>query len=106
MIDRRDVYDVVDGERDYQDRKWGASRGHEVGAWIAIMETLLDDARRAWSENSGDWPALDEMRKVVAVGVACMEQHGTVRRRLADIDDRPRIDTEVETFGSRERGNF
>ena len=44
------------------------------------MRQLLNDAERAYMGQRGDIGALDEMRKVVAVGVACMEQHGVVGR--------------------------
>jgi hypothetical protein len=76
------VFAVIVDERSHQDRKWGTveEHPHEVGSWILIMESLLADARSAWSGNRGDAGALDEIRKVCAVGVACMEQHGVVHR--------------------------
>jgi hypothetical protein len=81
-MNRATIYDVIDGERDHQDAKWGTiqQHPHEVGGWLLIMEKLLDDARRAWASSRGDGPALEEVRKVVAVGVACMEQHGVTPR--------------------------
>lgn len=76
------VFAVVVDERRYQDRKWGSitDHPHEVAGWILIMESLLADARSAWTGNRGDAGALDEIRKVVATGIACMEQHGVVHR--------------------------
>lgn len=53
---------------------------HEVGGYLTIMRKLLTDAEAAWSSRRGDEGALDEVRKVVAVGVACMEQYGPVPR--------------------------
>ena len=75
---RDKVYAAVDTERDFQDRKWGTieQHPHEVGAWIALMESLLAHARDAWAGNPDDREALKGIRKVVAVGVACGEQHG------------------------------
>lgn len=69
-------------ERSYQDRKWGTvqQRPHEVGGYITIMRKLLSDAEAAWATSRGDASALDELRKVVAVGVACFEQHGVPHR--------------------------
>lgn len=80
---REDIYAIIDQERAYQDLKWGSPQEcpHEVGAWLLIMEQLLADARRAWTEPRGDVEALEELRKVVATGVACMEQHGAEPRR-------------------------
>lgn len=91
---REEVYRVIDGERKYQDWKWGSieDRPHEVGAWIALMENLLEDARRAWGCSRSDMPALDELRKLVAVGVACMEQHGVPGRVAVLGDNNPKVD--------------
>ena len=82
-MNRETVYALIDGERDPPDRKWGdiEDHPHELGSWILIMESLLEDARKAYQCANGDRKALDEIRKVVAVGVACMEQHGAPRRQ-------------------------
>lgn len=79
------ISDIHD-ERVYQDRKWGTieEHPHEVGSWLTIMRQLLNDAERAYMSQRGDVGALDELRKAVAVGVACMEQHGPVGRSPAD----------------------
>jgi hypothetical protein len=73
---------VIDEERAHQDRKWGTveQHPHEVGGYLLLMQKLLTEAAFAWSGQRGDEGALDELRKVVAVGVACMEQHGFVER--------------------------
>jgi len=95
---RKDVYKAIDGERDYQ-QKWedAESKGkHETGAFILFMEHYLKEARRLEStlENGGNGvPAshhlgrdvrpegsLDFVRKVTALGVACMEQNGAPQR--------------------------
>jgi len=81
-VERQQVYIVVDGERDWQDRKWGtvAKHPHEVGGWLTIMRKLLTDAEAAWASSNSDTTALSEIRKVIAVGVACAEQHGLPQR--------------------------
>ncbi len=92
---REDVYKAVDGERDYQ-QKWedADSKGkHETGAFILFMEHYLKEARRLEStlENGGNnrriadgspgpEGSLDFVRKVTALGVACMEQNGAPER--------------------------
>lgn len=83
MAERQEVFNVINDERVYQDRKWGSleTNPHEVGSWLTIMRSLLNDAERAYTSERGDTGALDEIRKVVAVGVACMEQHGPVPRK-------------------------
>lgn len=79
---QEDVLAAVIGERSHQDRKWGTiqQHPHEVGGYITLMRKLLNDAEVAWSTSRGDAGALDELRKVVAVGVACFEQHGVPSR--------------------------
>ena len=89
----REVADAIHDERVFQNRKWGTvqEHPHEVGGWLTIMRKLLSDAEAAWASNRGDEGALDEIRKVVSVGVACMEQHGPVPRSpLAFIGDSSR----------------
>lgn len=83
-MDRQGVYRAIDTERDFQDRKWGTieQHSHEVGGWLTIMRKLLADAESAWAGSPGDGEALREIRKVVAVGVACCEQHGVENRWL------------------------
>lgn len=77
-MQREKVYESIDSERDHQDRKWGTvqEHPHEVGGWLTLMRKLLSDAEVAWAGSNGDYKALLELRKVLAVGVACAEQHG------------------------------
>ena len=78
----RAVLSAIHDERVFQNRKWGtvSDHPHEVGGWLTIMRNLLADADAAWSSNRGDYGALDEIRKIVSTGVACMEQHGAIER--------------------------
>ncbi len=99
---RADVYKAIDGERTYQE-KWedAESKGvHETGAFILFMEHYLQEARRLEStlENGGNnrafsYPtggkrreegSLDFVRKVTALGVACMEQNGAPEREVPE----------------------
>jgi hypothetical protein len=79
---RGTVYEAIDSERNFQDRKWGpvSVHPHEVGGWLTIMRQLLRDAEKAWASSADDFTALCEIRKVIAVGVACCEQHGVQTR--------------------------
>ncbi len=81
-MDRQAVYVAIDSERDFQDRKWGtvSQHPHEIGGWLTLMRKLLRDAEVEWAESAGDYIALQEIRKVIAVGVACCEQHGVETR--------------------------
>lgn len=82
MTLRQKVYEAIDSERLHQDRKWGTieKHPHEVGAWLTLMRTLLSKADVAWSGSTDDRIALAEIRQVLAVGVACCEQHGVEAR--------------------------
>ncbi len=87
---RAAVYDAINGERDYQE-KWNTadSKGlHEVAGFVLFMEHYLHEARLLEStvESGGNDPqnlsqgSLDMIRKVVALGVSAMEQHGAPKR--------------------------
>ncbi len=94
---RREVYAAIDGERAYQ-TKWDTTESqglHEPAAFILFMEHYLAHARMLEStiENGNNGTdregkptgegSLDFVRKVTALGVACMEQHGAPEREYA-----------------------
>lgn len=81
-MERSKVYEAIETEREFQDRKWGTieKHPHEVGGWITLMRKLLNDAEVQWSVSAHDYNAMEEIRKVIAVGVACCEQHGCKTR--------------------------
>lgn len=85
-MERTKIYEAINSERDYQDQKWGTPKEHphEVGGYITLMRNLLNRAEKAWAESSSNDTALAELRKTVAVGVACFEQHGVSRRINAE----------------------
>ena len=82
------VYDVIDGERDYQDAKseaitpGGASpRPHSVEEFVIYMVDYTREMKaqltHTWTPDRKAPPeALDTLRKIVARGIACMEQNG------------------------------
>lgn len=89
------VLDAVASERDYQDRKWGtvAEHPHEVGGWLTLMAVHLRRAQEAWASTNNDVEALESVRKVLAIGVACGEQHGLyARARSQPVSQRMRGD--------------
>lgn len=88
MIDQPTVFAAVARERAYQDRKWGTpeEHPHEVGAWLTLMRKELHEAEEAWCSHRGDVGALEEILQVIAVGVACLEQHGVVERFAATME--------------------
>ena len=94
-MDRSKVFDAIDSERDYQDRKWGtpAEHPHEVGGYLTLMDVHLQRAKAAWAGSNNDNGALEALRKVLAIGVACAEQHGIPgRSRSQPVSERMRGD--------------
>lgn len=89
-LDQCDVFALITAERTYQDRKWGSltDHPHEVGAWLLVMKGKLDAAIAHWQTTPHDRPALSNLIKAVAVGVACLEQHAgeLLAKQIADMD--------------------
>jgi len=84
MSRRERVYKTIDGERDYQDNL-GLDRvdghTHTVGEELILMNVHLDLAKAAWVNNPGDIEALEQVRKIAAIAVRCMENHGNPERK-------------------------
>lgn len=79
MTLREQVYKAIDGERDYQDslgpdRTDGSVKS--VGDYITMLNTYQRRATDAWTNIPGNRQALHEIRKIAAIAVRCMEEHG------------------------------
>lgn len=83
-MNREDVYKLIDGERDYQDSKPPRPEGDaltSVAAWLIYIETQLADAKS--NIYFLDVPgALEHVRKIAALAVACMEYNKTLPRKV------------------------
>jgi hypothetical protein len=82
---RSEVYKLIDGERDYQDAKWGIldERPLSVGDWLLILELELNEAKQAWCKNTkGKHSVYNELRQIATVAVAALEQYGCASRGL------------------------
>ncbi len=79
-----EVFRILHDERTYQDVKWGTEehRNHTPGDYIVFMQSYLTDAIRRASTEAGWDGALEELRKVVALGVACFECNGVPERKV------------------------
>jgi len=85
---RQSVYSALDSEREYQVSRWNETTTesggrHSLEEWFTYMVDYIREAQHAFSrEASQDAKpkALNIMRKVTAMGVAAMEQHGAPRR--------------------------
>lgn len=83
------VYDVIDGEREYQGAGEGNAARHEnappnltVGENILCMEKCLRDAQDAWYRPDGGQAALPFIRKVAALAVQALENYGAPPREF------------------------
>jgi len=90
VISRIAVYGVIDGERDYQDNL-GFDRAefstggdgsitHTVGDFVTMLQHYQSELVRSWTTEPGNDKALDIVRKIAAISVNCMEQHGALPR--------------------------
>lgn len=90
MTSREEVYAALDSERAYQlfrafqigDTK---EHFHSLEEWTVYIQNYIDELTtslsRVWRLNSvATTNELDILRKITAMGVAAMEQHGAPRR--------------------------
>lgn len=88
MSNREEVYKAIDGEREYQSKVWNentttTSGIHSVTEFILYMQDYLTEAQHVVTRNTephASDSALHIIRKVTAMGVACMEQNGVMSR--------------------------
>lgn len=86
-MNRKDVYKLIDGERDYQDLDVHQV-GHDdskcsVADWLIFIEKQIEEAKVAVYNLRGDI-ALEHIRKITALGIACMEYNDTKPRALLE----------------------
>lgn len=87
---REVAYDAIDGEREYQDARLGNSRregtddNRDLGSLILLMDAYLHKVKTAYAgpHPEGKFAALDQIRKVTALGILAMEKHGAMMRIL------------------------
>lgn len=82
---REDVYKLIDSERKYQEQlpyySEEAEKKHPVSSWMIAIEKHLDNAK-AEVYKLDDAAALEEVRKIAAIAVACMENNDTPERHV------------------------
>jgi len=85
---RTEVYKLIDGERDYQDKKWGSESNsrhsnHSIEEWLMYIEDYLNEAKHILTRefyNECDQKSMNIMRKIAAMAVCAIEQHGADAR--------------------------
>jgi len=92
MPSREQVFHAINTERAYQE-KWDQTRKEQginsymdkdkpVETWVLWMEEYMSQARKRATAQFDKTAALQNIRKVCALGVACMEYHGAPEREI------------------------
>lgn len=94
MATREEVYSALDSERDYQEMRRhrdgsttvggdGSVHDHTPEEFLIYMQDYLNEALHTASRTWGPTckpKVMEIVRKVTALGVACMEANGAPRR--------------------------
>jgi hypothetical protein len=91
MPTREQVYKAIDSEREYQnywdnkrlngnDNETQMDKDKPVECWVLWMEEYIKKAREEATGDCTKERALHQIRKVAALGVACMESLGAPER--------------------------
>lgn len=106
-VNRAKVYEAIDSERDYQVLRWGHRQAdgsfkesHKTTAeYLTFIRHYLSEAEKAASTECGYEGALEMLRKVAGLCVACFEQNGVAKRHHFDlrnvvngVDNLPAVD--------------
>lgn len=86
---REEVYAAIDGEREYQDQKWGNTKSSNepgdgertVDEFALYISVYADKLRMLAGEFADPQAKLNIIRKVGTLCVNAMEQHGVVERK-------------------------
>lgn len=87
-MNRQEVFELINGEREYQDSRWNESTtasggNHSPEEWFMYIENYISEAKHILSRKNvqeGYPQAMSIMRKVASMSVAAMEQHKTPPR--------------------------
>ena len=80
---RKDVYKLIDEEREYQDEKWGEDKQNSIEAWLVYIEDYLNAAKHSITRSTDIvtyGKAKCNIRKIAAMAICAMEQHDIMSR--------------------------
>lgn len=81
MAKRSEVYDAIDGERNYQESRWERPRhNHTNTEYLVYINHYVQQAFAAVSTQDGDGATHPALRKIAALAVAAMEENGVAYR--------------------------
>ena len=88
-----EVISTIVEEREYQNALWGptSSQGnHSITEFLVYINDYTQEALHKasrFSDSDARIDALHSIRKIITLGVACMEQNGVCRRDMSDLDN-------------------
>lgn len=82
---RKDVYKLIDEERDYQDKLNADGQGRVLtaGEELCLIQVYVTRAKEVFTETFGDHeelPTMNVIRKIAALCIRTMENHRTPAR--------------------------
>ena len=81
---RTEIYDLIDNERAYQEKRWVNEPIHSPTEYLAYISEYvrIGNTLATFEDNEVVNPKImDVMRKIIALGVACAESHGLPERK-------------------------
>lgn len=86
QLTREEVFNRISAERDYQDSVWGTmDQTNTLGDYMLYMERYLTKAKSQYTGSDEFTDVTVDIRKVVALGVACLEKYGCPNRMLTQL---------------------
>jgi hypothetical protein len=82
MPTRAEVYEAVDGEREYQDALKGirSTEKRTLGDFLVLLNHYMVEANQSYVRNRGATQPMHEIRKIAAIAVKAMEENGAPKR--------------------------
>lgn len=74
-MQREQVYQLIDSERDYQDEKWG-NLDHSIDELILYISAYSNELVKIAGTTLNRDEKLNFVRKIGGLAVACLEKHG------------------------------
>jgi hypothetical protein len=75
-------------ERQHQDgpvtEQFQLTEANQISEELTIIRCYLHEVDPQWTHQSGDLRALDTLRRIVAVAIRCMQNHGAPAREIPE----------------------
>ena len=80
---REQVYNIIDGERAYQEQRWERPKhNHSATEYLVYIDHYVKQGFARVSMEDGEEGALEVLRKIAALAVAAIEEHGAPERGM------------------------